>query len=94
MEVKLVTYTPAPELVMAASARLCYRDISAMEILQNLQQEEIDKLLHTVITSGHHSVLEHVTFTFAIDDVSRVLTHQIVRHRVGIAYSQQSQRYT
>ncbi len=94
MEVKLVTYTPNPELLSAAAARLCYRDIGAEEILDTLSELEIDRLLNIIIPSGHHSILEHVTFTFAIDGVSRVLTHQLVRHRVGIAFSQQSQRYT
>ena len=94
MEVKLVSYTPDPELLSAAAARLCYRDISAEEILEAMDASDVDQLLDTIIQSGHHSVLEHVTFTFAIDGVSRVLTHQLVRHRVGIAFSQQSQRYT
>ena len=94
MEVKLISYTANPELLSAAAARLCYRDISAGAILDTLSESEIDRLLDIVTQSGHHSVLEHVTFTFAIDRVSRILTHQLVRHRVGIAFSQQSQRYT
>ncbi|MGV3615301.1 MAG: FAD-dependent thymidylate synthase [Fimbriimonas sp.] len=93
MEVTLVSWTPDPETLCAAAARLCYRDISAREILQSLTREEIDHLLDVTIRSGHHSVLEHVTFTFAIDGISRVLSHQLVRHRTGIAFSQQSQRY-
>ena len=94
MKVNLISYTASPELICAAAARLCYRDVSAEELLDTLDASEIDKLLDVIIQSGHHSVLEHVTFTFAIDGVSRVLTHQLVRHRVGIAFSQQSQRYT
>lgn len=94
MKVQLISYTPNPELLVAGAARLCYRDISAVDIMEDLSPGAIDSLLDKVISSGHHSVLEHVTFTFAIDEVSRVLTHQLVRHRVGIAYSQQSQRYT
>lgn len=94
MKVRLISYTPEPELLSAAAARICYSDISATEILQKFTPEKTDQLLDIVISSGHHSVLEHITFTFAIDGVSRILTHQIVRHRVGIAFSQQSQRYT
>lgn len=93
MEVKLISYTPDPELLCAAAARLCYSDISAIDILNNLKPDEIEHLLDIIISSGHHSVIEHIAFTFAIDGVSRVLTHQLVRHRVGIAFSQQSQRY-
>jgi thymidylate synthase (FAD) len=94
LKVQLMTYTPAPELIIAAAARLCYRDVSAINLMGSLEQAEIERLLDTVISSGHNSVLEHVTFMFAIDGISRVTTHQLVRSRVGIAFSQQSQRYT
>lgn len=94
MKVQLISYTPDPELLMTSAARLCYKDISAIDIRKYLEPGDVESLLTTVIESGHHSVLEHVTFSFALDEVSRVLTHQLVRHRVGIAYSQQSQRYT
>lgn len=94
MKVQLISYTPNPELLIAGAARLCYRDISAIDIMRNLEDCDVESLLDRIISSGHHSVLEHVNFTFALDEVSRVLTHQLVRHRVGIAYSQQSQRYT
>lgn len=93
MHVELVSWTPKPELLAAAAARLCYRDVSAVELLRNLSQPEIDHLLDVILSSGHLSVVEHINFTFAVDGVSRVLTHQLVRHRVGIAFSQQSQRY-
>ena len=46
-----------------------------------------------VIESGHGSTIEHVVFTFAISGVSRTLSHQLVRHRAGVAFDQQSQRY-
>jgi len=93
VEVKLISFTPDPELLAAAAARLCYRDVSAAALMQELGESDVERLLDIVISSGHHSVIEHITFTFAIDGVSRVLTHQLVRHRVGIAFSQQSQRY-
>jgi len=94
MQVHLLNFTPKPELLCAAAANLCYSDISASDILQNMSKNKIIRLLDKVLLSGHHSVIEHITFTFAIDGVSRILTHQLVRHRVGIALSQQSQRYT
>jgi len=93
MKVELITWTPDPEILAATAARVCYSDQSATDISAALAASDIDRILDHVLASGHHSVIEHITFTFAIDDVSRVLTHQLVRHRVGIAFSQQSQRY-
>jgi len=93
MDVRLVTWTPSPELLAAAAARLCYRDVSAVDLMRDLSAGDVDHLLNVILSSGHLSVVEHISFTFAIDGVSRVLTHQLVRHRVGVAYSQQSQRY-
>src|SRR5207344_1639869 len=51
------------------------------------------KLISSVIESGHGSTIEHIVFTFAITGVSRTLSHQLVRHRAGVAFDQQSQRY-
>ncbi|MCD8491699.1 MAG: FAD-dependent thymidylate synthase [Geovibrio sp.] len=50
------------------------------------------KFIEKIVSIGHHSVLEHVSFTFGIEGVSRALTHQLVRHRIA-SYSQKSQRY-
>jgi len=94
MAVQLLSFTPDPELLMAAAAHLCYRDVSAVELLDVLAPHDVGRLIDIIFESGHLSVAEHVSFTFAIDGVSRVLTHQLVRHRVGIAISQQSQRFT
>ena len=57
------------------------------------RQEKMWKLVKTVLDSGHQSVAEHVYFTFAIEGISRACSHQLVRHRAGIVFSQQSQRY-
>ena len=57
-----------------------------------MTDEQAAKLVRKLVSMGHFSTLEHVTFTFAIEGVSRVLTHQLVRHRIA-SYSQQSQRY-
>ena len=54
---------------------------------------EADRLIRHIIKSGHTSTLEHITFTFAIEEVSRALLAQLTRHRVGFSYSVQSQRY-
>lgn len=92
MEVKLLRYTPEPEKTVAMSARLCYSPIGAAQLEEKISDEQAAKLVRKLVTMGHFSTLEHVTFTFAIEGVSRVLTHQLVRHRIA-SYSQQSQRY-
>jgi len=92
MDVRLLYHTPEPERAVAAAARLCYAPVGAAELLEHMSDEAVRKVLKIVITSGHTSTLEHASYTFAIDGVSRALTHQLVRHRLA-SYSQQSQRY-
>jgi thymidylate synthase (FAD) len=92
MDVRLLYHTPDPERAIAAAARLCYAPVGAAELLDSMSQAAVLKVLKTVITSGHHSALEHASYTFAIDGVSRAMTHQLVRHRLA-SYNQQSQRY-
>lgn len=74
------------------SARLCYSPIGAAQLEEKISDEQAANLVRKLVSMGHLSTLEHVTFTFAIEGVSRVLTHQLVRHRIA-SYSQQSQRY-
>jgi thymidylate synthase (FAD) len=90
--VVLLSHTPDPEGVVAQATRLCYSALGIPELASELEGQELSGLLSKVISLGHHSVLEHASFTFGIEGVSRVLTHQLVRHRVA-SYSQQSQRY-
>jgi thymidylate synthase (FAD) len=92
MDVQLLYHTPEPERAIAAAARLCYAPVGAAELLEHMSDEAVRKVLRTVITSGHTSTLEHASYTFAIDGVSRAMTHQLVRHRLA-SYNQQSQRY-
>ena len=92
MQVKLLRYTPDPDKTVAMSARLCYSPIGAAELEEKMSEEQITKLVRQLGNMGHTSTFEHVSFTFAIEGVSRVLTHQLVRHRIA-SYSQQSQRY-
>lgn len=92
MDVCLLNHTPDPERAIAAAARLCYAPVGAAELLENMAEEQVTRILRTIITSGHLSALEHASFTFAVDGVSRALTHQLVRHRLA-SYNQQSQRY-
>ena len=55
-------------------------------------EERVRSVLSTIMGSGHFSTLEHASYTFAVDGVSRALTHQLVRHRIA-SFNQQSQRY-
>lgn len=93
MKVTLFTHTSNPELTVAIAHKACYTPLTLSEILkQGMPQEEISRHILDAVQSGHTSVLEHANFTFAIEDVSRSLTHQLVRHRIA-SYSQSSQRY-
>ena len=80
------------------ACRTCYSELEPAEIFRRAEAGEIDrakmqKLIRGVVESGHGSTIEHVVFTFGISGVSRTLSHQLVRHRAGVAFDQQSQRY-
>lgn len=92
VRVKLLSVTTEAVDLLYSAARQCYHPGWVGDGFENVSLEEKLKLLKAIAKSGHHSVLEHVTFSFAIDGVSRSLTHQLVRHRIA-SYSQQSQRY-
>lgn len=92
MKVQLLQYTPEPEKTVAAAAKLCYSPVGANELMEGLTLEATEKFIKVLMGLGHESPIEHISFTFAVEGVSRVLTHQLVRHRIG-SYSQQSQRY-
>jgi thymidylate synthase (FAD) len=92
VKVTLLTNTPDPERIAAAASRQCYSKHSATKAYSEFGPEEIRKQLGIILKNGHLSVLEHATFTFAIEGISRACSHQLVRHRIA-SYSQQSQRY-
>ncbi|MCL1798744.1 MAG: FAD-dependent thymidylate synthase [Eggerthellaceae bacterium] len=92
MQVELLYHTPDPERAIAAAARLCYAPVGAAELLESMSEGQAEKVLATIMESGHHSALEHASYTYAVDGVSRALTHQLVRHRIA-SFNQQSQRY-
>src|SRR6266536_876447 len=80
------------------ACRTCYSELEPGEIFRRAETGELDaarmqRLISNVIESGHGSTIEHVVFTFGISGVSRTLSHQLVRHRAGVAFDQQSQRY-
>ncbi|RXG66147.1 FAD-dependent thymidylate synthase, partial [Candidatus Atribacteria bacterium 1244-E10-H5-B2] len=92
MKVRLINYTKDPEKIVAQSARLCYSALSVEDLEEEFTDKSIIKLIKKIMKLGHYSVLEHATFTFAIEGISRVTSHQLVRHRLA-SFSQQSQRY-
>ena len=92
LNVKLLRYTPEPLKTVACAAKLCYSKTGAAEIEEGLTEEACEKFVKTLVKMGHMSPIEHISFTFAIEGVSRALTHQLVRHRLA-SFSQQSQRY-
>ena len=92
MRVELLYHTPDPERAVATAARLCYASVGASELMESMPAERMRSVLKTIMDSGHYSTLEHASYTFAIEGVSRALTHQLVRHRLA-SYNQQSQRY-
>lgn len=92
MKVKVITYTPEPESVVAAAARLCYSNSNIDSIMERQTPEKIKEMIEKLMSMGHESPLEHVSFTFGIEGVSRSLLAQITRHRIA-SYSVQSQRY-
>jgi thymidylate synthase (FAD) len=92
MQVNLLYHTPNPERAVATAARLCYAPVGAAELMESMTDEQVSKVLATIMKSGHGSALEHASYTFAVDGVSRALTHQLVRHRIA-SFNQQSQRY-
>ncbi len=89
---KLEDYTEDPERNVATAARLCYSDKDPHSLMEDMSRDDIEKLVRKVVKMGHYSTLEHTYFYFAVE-CSRVTSHQLVRHRVGTAYSQRSQRY-
>ena len=91
LRVSLLQHTPDPDRTVAIAGRLCYAPISAADLNEHMSAEDVSKLVRILVRSGHHSALEHASFTFAVDGVSRACTHQLVRHRVA-SYNQQSQR--
>lgn len=92
MNVELLQHTPEPEKIIAAAAKLCYSSSGIDGILDGLDEEKTDKFLKRLMSMGHESPIEHITFTFGIEGVSRSLLAQFTRHRLA-SYSVKSQRY-
>ena len=91
-KVTLISYTPQPEKTVASAAKLCYSPVSIEEIQEGLTEEKTAAFVDMLAEIGHESPIEHASFTFGIEGVSRSLLAQITRHRLA-SYSVQSQRY-
>lgn len=92
MKVTLLAHTPDPELTIASAARLCYSAASIDDVREKLTPEKTAAFVDMLSEIGHESPIEHATFTFGIEGVSRALLAQITRHRIA-SFSVQSQRY-
>lgn len=89
MKITLLSHTPDCERLVAAAARLCYSNKSVEDLYDNIDSAAMVKML---ISMGHESPLEHCSFTFGVEGVSRALLAQLTRHRIA-SYSVKSQRY-
>ena len=92
LHVELLASTPLPEQICALGAKLCYAKADVNALREKINAQDQSAFLEKIMESKHLSVLEHATFTFAIEGVSRVLLAQLTRHRIA-SFSVQSQRY-
>ena len=92
MDVKLIAYTPAPDFVVAAAARTCYSTQPIDRVMEKLDGDSAAEFVEMLSELGHESPIEHASFTFAVEGVSRSLLAQITRHRIA-SFSVRSQRY-
>ena len=92
LHVELIAHTPLPEQMCALGAKLCYAKADVEALRERVSAQDQTVFLERIMQSGHLSVLEHASFTFAIEGVSRVLLAQLTRHRIA-SFSVQSQRY-
>jgi len=92
LKVRLISYTKRPQATVTAGIRQCYSSVGADDLLKKTSVSTQKRLVGQIISSGHTSTIEHASFTFAIEGISRACSHQLVRHRIA-SYSQQSQRY-
>lgn len=92
LQVMLLRYTVNPEEIVAQAAKLCYSPASVDDLKKQVETQDMANYIKKLTDMRHLSPVEHVTFTFGIEGISRACSHQIVRHRLA-SYSQQSQRY-
>lgn len=92
LNVKLLSCSMKKEEIAAMAAKLCYSKAGIEQLEERISANDQETFLHGILSSGHLSVVEHISFTFGVEGVSRVLLAQLTRHRLA-SYSVQSQRY-
>lgn len=92
LKVILLKHTPNPEETVAMAAKLCYSPSDIEALKEKIEAKDQKAFVEKLMKMGHTSPIEHSSFTFAIEGISRACSHQLVRHRLA-SYSQQSQRY-
>ena len=92
LKVILVQHTPNPEETVAMAAKLCYSPADITSLKEKIEKKDQKAFVEKLVKMGHMTPIEHPSFTFAIEGISRACSHQLVRHRLA-SYSQQSQRY-
>lgn len=92
LKVILLRHTLSPEETVALAAKLCYSKSTISDLNEKITSRDQSDFIHKLMSMGHESVLEHASFTFGIEGVSRVLLAQLTRHRIA-SFSVQSQRY-
>ncbi|MEK6690889.1 MAG: FAD-dependent thymidylate synthase [Nitrospirota bacterium] len=92
LKVILLSHTPNPEMAVAMAAKLCYSPSDVESLKKKIEAKDQKEFVKKLVKIGHMSPIEHATFTFGVEGISRACSHQLVRHRLA-SYSQQSQRY-
>src|SRR4030066_416487 len=92
LKVILLRHTPNPEETVAMAAKMCYSPSDITSLKDKIEAKDQKAFVEKLVKMGHMSPIEHASFTFAVEGISRACSHQLVRHRLA-SYSQQSQRY-
>jgi len=83
LKVELLAFTPQPDITAATAAHMCYAGVTIEDLRKKVSPEYAKKLVKTLASEGHLSPLEHASFTFGIEGISRACSHQLVRHRIA-----------
>ena len=92
LKVTLLAHTPDADKLVAAAAKLCYSAADVDTLMDGLTADKVEAMCQKLADLGHESPIEHASYTFAVEGVSRALLAQLTRHRIA-SYSVQSQRY-
>ena len=92
MNVELIAYTPEAGKIISAAGKLCYSSADIESMMAGIDEETENYFVDMLIDSGHESTIEHASYTFAVEGISRAAHTQLIRHRIA-SFSVQSQRY-